>query len=182
MLSEWCDLIEEEHVSRISRKTTLIGAVVALALIGALAAGFVLLRPPRTNAWEFTGPNRAEIVTLAFDPATPTTLYAGADDGVYKSEDGGVTWRTANRRLPGVRTLAVDPAAPTTVYAGTKNGAYKSDNGGATWRAINNGLGERPAAYALTLDPANSQIVYAGTRNGVYRRVIDAEQRWRPFQ
>lgn len=101
MLSEWCDLIEEEHVSRISRKTTLIGAVVALALIGALAAGFVLLRPPRTNAWEFIGPNRAEIVTLAFDPATPTTLYAGADDGVYKSEDGGVTWRTANRRLPG---------------------------------------------------------------------------------
>ncbi|MDW8214278.1 MAG: hypothetical protein RMJ55_12030, partial [Roseiflexaceae bacterium] len=156
-------------MARMSRKTMLIGALAALALLGALAAGFVLLRPQPTDAWEFIGPNRSEIMTLVFDPTTPTTLYAGTDDDVYKSDDGGVTWRTITPG-PRVISLVVDPTTPTILYAGGLWwGVRKSEDGGATWRAINNGLGERPTVYALALDPANSRIVYAGTDNGVYQ-------------
>ncbi|MDW8214276.1 MAG: hypothetical protein RMJ55_12020 [Roseiflexaceae bacterium] len=178
-------------MARMSRKTMLIGAVAALALLGALAAGFVLLRPQPTDAWEFIGPNRTEIWTLAFDPTTPTTLYAGTGDGVYKSEDGGVTWRIAGSGLS-PRSLVVDPATPTTLYAGEYSrlysregelrdewrGVLKSEDGGATWRVMNNGLGERPEVDALALDPMNSQIVYAGTRRGIYRS-DDGGANWR---
>jgi hypothetical protein len=46
-----------------------------------------------TNVWTSIGPDGGIIYTLAIDPKTPTTLYAGIDDGgVFKSTDGGRSW------------------------------------------------------------------------------------------
>ncbi len=62
-----------------------------------------------------------------FDPALPTTLYAGRDDaGVFESTDAGDTWSTINTGLPNtiVRTLAIDPITPGTLYAGTDSGVF----------------------------------------------------------
>ncbi|GIX49006.1 MAG: hypothetical protein KatS3mg131_3217 [Candidatus Tectimicrobiota bacterium] len=40
------------------------------------------------------------VLAFAFDPATPTRLYAGTFGfGVFRSEDGGRTWRAASRGL-----------------------------------------------------------------------------------
>ncbi len=154
-----------------SRRTIGIGILITLALIGALALSVTLLRPADEAAWRFIGPNSAHILAMAFDPTTPTTLYAGTEDGVYTSDDGGATWRAAGSGPFEVRAIGIDPVTPTTLYAGTETvqGMFKSEDGGVTWRAINNGLGERPFTYALAIDPANPQVIYAGTENGVYK-------------
>src|SRR5262245_13110502 len=44
------------------------------------------------NTWTSIGPGGAHITALVVDPATPTTLYIGTNDGVFKSADGGMTW------------------------------------------------------------------------------------------
>ena len=89
--------------------------------------------------------------SLAIDPVTPTTLYAGTHDGgVFKSTNGGENWSAVNTGLTNtdVHTLAIDPATPTTLYAGTFGGVFKSTNGGGNWSAVNTGLtntsGSRP--------------------------------------
>ena len=85
-----------------------------------------------------------DITTLAIDPATPTTLYAGTNsDGMFKSTNGGGNWSAVNTGLTatGVHTLAIDPTTPTTLYAGTYGGGvFKSTNGGGNWSAVNTGL------------------------------------------
>ena len=82
------------------------------------------------------------IAALAIDPSTPTTLYAGTSGGgVFKSTDGGGSWRAINTGLNTtfvVSALVIDPATPATLYAGTgrglvsgdASGVFKSTNGG----------------------------------------------------
>ncbi len=59
---------------------------------------------------------------LAVDPSLPSTLYLGADNGVFKSTNGGATWKHLYLGVgfTSVVTLAIDPATPSTLYAGRR--------------------------------------------------------------
>jgi photosystem II stability/assembly factor-like uncharacterized protein len=115
------------------------------------------------------------------DPATPTTLYAGAwGGGVFKSTNGGANWSAFNSGLTDtdVQALAIDPTTPTTLYAGTwGGGVFKSTNGGANWSEVNTGL---TAAYvaALAIDPATPTTLYAGTQGGGVFQSTDGGGNW----
>ena len=158
-------------MARLSRTTRLIVALGALALLGALGLGFTLLRLAE-DPWEFLGPAEGDVTSLVFDTTTPTTLYAATDyygdGGVYKSEDGGTTWRylRGSRELE-EGFLAIAPTTPATLYVYGR-GVYKSADGGETWRAVNRGLGLIWVS-ALSVDPTNPRVVFAGTDTGVYK-------------
>jgi photosystem II stability/assembly factor-like uncharacterized protein len=101
------------------------------------------------------------VTDLEFDPSTPKTLYAaayqrrrhvwgfmggGPESGIYKSVDGGDTWRQVTTGLPkgdmGKIGLAVTPADPNRVYAtieadGDERGFYRSTNKGESWERRN---------------------------------------------
>ena len=60
------------------------------------------------------------VEALAVDPITPTTLYAGMASGVFKSINGGSSWRVLNPSLTrAISALAIDPTPHITLYAGT---------------------------------------------------------------
>jgi len=155
-----------------SRRTRIIAVIGALALLGALGLGFTLLRPAEEESpWEFLGPAEGDVTSLVFDPTTPTTLYAAtAYGGVYKSEDGGTTWRYLRGSGFRGRSLAIASTTPTTLYF-YGDGVYKSADGGATWRAVNRGLEleEWNWVSALSIDPTNPRVAFAGTDTGVYK-------------
>ena len=140
-------------MARMSRRIRIIAVISALALLGALGLGFALLRPAEEeNPWEFLGLGSYDVTSLAFDPTTPTTLYAATRFGdVYKSEDGGATWRylRQSREVRGF-LLAIAPTTPTTLYF-YGDGVYKSADGGETWRAVNRGLELREGNWVSAL-------------------------------
>jgi len=76
------------------------------------------------NVWISHGPEDGVVGVLVIDPLNPTTLYAGTGGGVFKSTDGGSTWRALNSGLTNlyVFALAIDPLDPRKVYAGTGGG------------------------------------------------------------
>ena len=98
------------------------------------------------------------ISEIQIDPSNPEILYAaahqrrrhvftyiggGPESGVYKSTDGGKTWRTIENGLPsgdmGRIGLAVSPADPNYIYAMVegrydKGGTYISTNKGESWK------------------------------------------------
>jgi photosystem II stability/assembly factor-like uncharacterized protein len=68
-------------------------------------------------------------------------VYLGTDRGVFRSDDGGVTWaKLPNAGLPqaGVLSLALSPnfSVDRTLFAGlAERGLYVSTDGGTTWKA-----------------------------------------------
>ena len=150
----------------------------SLAVPGILLA---LARPAagQTGLWTSGGPLGGSVYCLVADPSRPATLYAGTDQGVYKSDDGGTTWRPSNSGLSlyRVQTIAIDPVSPTTLFAGTITpngvesvGIFKSADGGATWTDDNVGLidpftGISPLdVEGLAFDPRHPGTIWAGTR------------------
>ena len=64
-------------------------------------------------------------------------VFAGADDGVYRSTDGGRSWRLSGAPGQIVWELTVDPQDTHTIHAGTQPAAlYRSRDGGESWTKI----------------------------------------------
>ena len=112
--------------------------------------------------------------------APPTTVYAGAGNGVFRSTDGGVTWTNLTSAFVPL-SLAVDPLNPEVIYAGSNNAVYKTTDGGAHWTKETNGLATADLIVTLQIDPANPHTIYAGAgvfaSNGVYKST-DAGVNW----
>jgi photosystem II stability/assembly factor-like uncharacterized protein len=122
---------------------------------------------------------------LAMDPSDGNTLYAsmwqfrrkpwsftsgGPGSALYKSSDGGKTWKKLTNGLPagtlGRISLDVSPANPKRIYAVVehKNSAlYRSDDGGESWQYMNNSsnLTVRPFYFArIVAHPKDADKVY----------------------
>jgi len=138
-------------------------------------------------------------VDLELNPANPDEIYvamyrgerrpwtiisgmeaSGEEDGIWKSNDGGVTWRYLTRGLPsglvGKIDLAVTPADPARVYAVVETveeeeGLYRSDDRGESWTLVSTqaGLMNRPFYYTnVDADPTNADVVYVNNE-GFYK-------------
>jgi len=115
--------------------------------------------------WNWTSlTSNGNVIAVAADPLTPTTVYAVGGTTLFKSLDGGDSWHAS---LTGgvAEVIAVDPANPAVVYAGGA-GIYKSTDAGATWNDVFAGIG---AVSAIAIDPVIPSTVYAGTSIGVYK-------------
>jgi hypothetical protein len=123
--------------------------------------------------WRKTGLGGQTVFCLAFDATDTDVLYAGATDGLHRSQDGGGSWEPWGKDLQEitVSALAVDSTDGRTIYAGTKyHGFFLSDDRGLTWQAANEGLGS-PSIDVLVVHPRD-RLLYAGTPDGVYRGVV----------
>jgi photosystem II stability/assembly factor-like uncharacterized protein len=133
----------------------------------------------------YTGPETGAS-DLAMDPQNPSVLYAGMwqfqrrpwtfvsggdTDGLYKSTDGGNTWkRLTGNGLPTDTTgrigLAIAPSNGNRVYAliESKQGIlWRSDDGGDHWTMVskNTLVDQRPFYFThIGVDPKNPDIVY----------------------
>ncbi len=132
---------------------------------------------------------RTGAVSLAMNPTDPNEIYAGAwraerkpwtiisggpalECGIYKTTDGGETWKHLSAGLPkgliGKIDIDISAADPKRVYAIMEasdgaSGVYRSDDAGASWSVINKtaGLIARPFYYTyIDVDPKNPDTVY----------------------
>lgn len=135
---------------------------------------------------------------IAFDPKNPHRIYVGGGGDQYSpqgagmsiSEDGGQTWRRANKGFATnvhVSKIFVDKKNPSIVYAttqgptnfqekmGSGHGVFKSTNNGKSWRKIKKGLGTAET-NTFAIDPSDSNTLYLGTDDdGIYKSVNGGE-------
>lgn len=115
--------------------------------------------------------------SLAAHPVEPQRLYAGSSsDGVYRSDDGGLSWQALPSLQKGIPAIVVAPAHPDRLYAlAAWERVYESQDGGQQWAARWEGLGSVIETMSLAADPLGS-FVYVGTESGLYRS--EGNQPW----
>ncbi|MFM1794564.1 MAG: hypothetical protein RL642_949 [Bacteroidota bacterium] len=127
------------------------------------------------------------IANVVIHPTNPEVVYVAAqgalngpskERGIYKSEDGGKTWKNVLYvdENSGCSDLNMDPNNPRILYAamwdhrrlpwavqsgGKGSGLYKSTDGGETWFKIQNGLPKELGKMGVSVSKANSEKVYA---------------------
>ena len=79
------------------------------------------------------------IVSIAVHPTNPNILYVSTNERVYKTRDGGHSWRPMNKGLEtlDIRAIVMSSLDPHTLYAGTNgSGLYRSKDGAQTWTRV----------------------------------------------
>jgi photosystem II stability/assembly factor-like uncharacterized protein len=153
------------------------------------------------DTWAASGlENTRQISKIVVDPGKPEVVYVGAlgfaygpnpDRGVYKSSDGGKTWRRTLYRGPevGVADLAIAAARPNVLFAtlwaahrppwstyaplvGEGSGLYRSLDAGETWQPCQgNGLPDGKWGRSGVAVSSDGRRVYAlieARRSGLY--------------
>ncbi len=116
----------------------------------------------------------AQFRSLALDPGNSNILYAGSwsnDDpgqAVWKSVDGGKTFKAAGAGLPGGDVKRLRAAAPGVVYAVVDKALFRTDDGGAKWIAVGGGLPADTELREVGLDPAQPARLFVATEKGLF--------------
>ena len=114
------------------------------------------------------------ITAIDVDNSNPKLIYVGAaSGGVWKSENGGTSWKPVFDDQPtqNIGAIALQQNNPDIVWVGTGEGnprnsvslgmgVFKSLDGGKTWSHM--GLDNTKAIHRIIIDPENSDVVYAG--------------------
>lgn len=123
----------------------------------------------------------ASIGSLAIAPSEPTTVYVGTGeacirgnishgDGVYKTLDGGKTWKNIGLRdTRAIGKLIVHPSNPDVVFVAAlghpygpnaERGVFRTKDGGKTWEKVLY-KDENTGAIDIAFDPNNPNILFA---------------------
>jgi uncharacterized protein (TIGR03437 family) len=137
---------------------------------------------PRPTGLGSGAATSGRVNAVAVDPRDNNTVYIGAaEGGVWKTTDGGTTWRplTDDQASLASGAIALDPSNPDVVYVGTGEenfaqdsyygaGILKSTDAGATWTNLV-GPFLRDRIGALTVHPSNGQVLLVASSKGIWR-------------
>jgi len=107
----------------------------------------------------------AQIRSVAVDPTNPARVYAAGRSGLWRSDDGGITWNGLGAGLEWM-TIAVDPAQPDHVLAGFGS-IVETQDSGTHWDNrgnVESVLGNASAGGVLRVAfaPSDPSVVYGG--------------------
>src|SRR4051812_10618617 len=129
----------------------------------------------------FDGEGSYSIGCVVLDPKHPHTVWvgsgennsqrsAGYGDGLYRSDDGGKSWRNLGlRSSEHIARILIDPRDSNTVYVaaqgplwapGGDRGLYKSVDGGKAWKKVLD-ISENTGVTDVVMDPRNPDILIA---------------------
>src|SRR5688500_6128329 len=130
-------------------------------------------KEPAAAKYRFVGPFAGGRVSRACGvPGDPMTYYAAtASGGVWKSSDGGLTWKSIFDDQPtsSIGSIAVAASDPNVIYVGAGeanirgnvmagNGIYKSTDAGKTWTHVWKQKGQ---IGHMIVHPTNPDVAYA---------------------
>ncbi len=121
------------------------------------------------------------IGALAMDPRNPSVVWVGTGesnaqrsvgygDGVYRTDDGGRSWRNVGlKRSEHIGRIVIDPRNTDTVYVaaqgplwapGSDRGLFKTTDGGKNWKNVLP-ISENTGVTDVVIDPRNPDVLFA---------------------
>ena len=158
--------------------------------VGAENSGLYRLNPGSDHWQELTNglPENPIVPGIAIHPSNPAIIYAGTQNGPYRSTDRGDHWERLDYPdlAPPVWTFLFRPRDPNVMYLGTAPGElYRSRNAGDSWQKLNfpRGASEISMAFptrviGLTADPNFPDEMYAALEVAGVMRSLDGGDTW----
>ena len=180
------------------------------------ASGGVWKSTNNGTTWTPTFDNAAfsNIGDVAIASSNPNIVWAGTGernslrsegwgDGVYKTTDGGKTWKNMGlKETTQIGRIAIHPKNPDIVYVGAlghlwgtnaERGVFKTTDGGQTWQKVLF-IDDTTGIIDLKMDPSNPEVLYAaawhrfrrgggtmegaGAGSGIYK-TVDGGKTWK---
>jgi len=131
----------------------------------------------------FEGEGSFSIGTVAVDPVNPAVVWVGTGennsqrsvsygDGVYRSEDGGKSWKNMGlKKSEHIARILIDPRNTNVVYVaaqgplwgpGGDRGLYKTTDGGKDWKAVLS-ISENTGVTDVVMEPGNPDVLIAAS-------------------
>ena len=120
----------------------------------------------------YNTPGLVHVESLAIDPRTANTIYAGTWYLPYKSTDGGQNWRSIKNGIiddSDIFAINIDPRDPNHVIASACSGIYETGNGGEAWTKVQGIPSQSRRTRAIVQHPSIAGLVFAGTTEGFWR-------------
>ncbi len=203
--SVWCSTDRGESFGRKSAGLFMEAEVRALAhdpssmtaLYAGTDCGFYRLEWGQ-GTWEriitpFASPdgfrNGTLIWSMLVHPKDPNTIFLGVcPAGIYRSQDGGATWKKLSTPFTEtcppivytrVTTLRLDPDDPNTLWAGVEiDGLWRSPDLGESWTRVSEGMSS-PDIHDFAIVPGEPRTLLATTNNDLNLSHDDG-QTWQP--
>jgi photosystem II stability/assembly factor-like uncharacterized protein len=151
----------------------------------AAASGGVWKTTNAGTTWTpiFDNEGSYSIGVVVLDPKNPLTIWVGTGennsqrsvsygDGVYRSDDGGKTWKNMGLKTSEhIGRIVIDPRDSNTVFVaaqgplwgpGGERGLYKTSDGGKTWKKVLN-ISENTGVTDVVIDSNNPDTMYAAS-------------------
>ncbi|HKB65100.1 MAG TPA: peptidoglycan-binding protein [Pyrinomonadaceae bacterium] len=120
----------------------------------------------------YNTPGLVHVESLAIDPRTTSTIYAGTWYLPYKSTDGGQSWKTIKNGIiddSDIFAIDIDPRDPNHVIASACSGIYETGNAGDSWTKVQGIPSQSRRTRAIVQHPSIPGLVFAGTTEGFWR-------------
>jgi photosystem II stability/assembly factor-like uncharacterized protein len=163
--------------------------VIGLLLAAQLLAGYPRGPVEGIPGWASKGPDGGAISALSSSP-DGATVYAGTDAGLFKSLDGGASWRRLDSfpryGFSSVIFVGAAPSNSSVVYAAENTPSihvhsidlYRSEDAGATWTSTGFGVQEDFfTKFNVVIDPTNPMTLY-GSINCCSSKSTDGGRTW----
>ena len=163
-------------------------------LVGTVGQG-VMMSADEGESWTRGGVRQGMhsdciVRMLRSDARSPEIVYAGTDFGLYRSDDGGATWRLLENPMKGsmVWSMAIDPVDPVVMFAGTGTpstpGIFRSTDAGKSWSRLSVEIAKDcpnvgvPRPTGIAIDPTNDRNVWVGLEVDGVRYSRDGGETW----
>ena len=178
--------LEYRHIGPVGNRTIAVAGIAGNRMIyyAGAASGGLWKTTDAGLTWEpvFDDQSAHSIGALAVAPSDANVVWAGTGetfirsnvsigDGIYKSTDGGDTWRHTGLDSTGrIGRVIIHPTNPDIVYAAAlghgyapqeERGIYRTTDGGRTWERVLF-VDRNTGASDLVMDPNNPRILFAG--------------------
>lgn len=117
-------------------------------------------------------PGLIHVESLAIDPRTTNTIYAGTWYLPYKSTDGGKSWRSIKNGIiddSDIFAINIDPRDPNHIIASACSGIYETRSAGDAWKKVQGIPSQSRRTRAIVQHPTIPGLVFAGTTEGFWR-------------
>lgn len=134
---------------------------------------------------EATRIEKADILSIAYHPSKPASVFVGTvANGIFSTDNGGDTWKQITFPPQKIYSFIPDKNDPdkrmfASGVLGEQGKMFRTDDGGENWKDVYSEPGKGTFVSALSQHFSDRNVIFAGTSTGTIVKSVDGGDTWK---